>query len=148
MCPSFEDICLKLKNRDYKLTPQRQVILKAFLNNRGSHLSAEDIHSMVKKENPDLGLATVYRTLDLLAELGVLQKMDFNDGKARFELKDSGAHHHHHLICLDCGKVEEFDADLLDKLEDKINEKTGFEIINHRVKFYGYCNKCKGLDQE
>ena len=146
MSKSFEDICLELKNREYKLTPQRQVILRVFMNNRGSHLSAEDVYSMVKRHNPDVGLATVYRTLDLLADLEVLQKMDFGDGKARFELNDTEAHHHHHLICLNCGKVEEFDADLLERLEASIEEKTGFEIINHRLKFFGYCTDCKRLE--
>lgn len=143
MSKSFEEICNELKNKDYKLTPQRQTILRAFLNNTDRHLSAEELYAMVKKENPEIGLATVYRTLDLLADLGVVQKMDFGEGKSRFELNDGEAHHHHHLICLDCGKVEEFDLDLLEDLEHNIEQKTEFSITDHRLKFYGYCSKCK-----
>ena len=141
---SFEDICGELKSKEYKLTPQRMTILRVFLDNAGGHVSAEELYAMVKKENPDIGLATVYRTLDLLAEMGILMKMDFGDGKARFEMSDREVHHHHHLICLNCGKVEEFDLDLLETLEESIENKTGFEIVDHRLKFYGYCGECKG----
>lgn len=141
---SFDDICRELKKKEYKLTPQRLTILQVFMDNAGGHISAEELYSLVKKENPEIGLATVYRTLDLLAELGILMKMDFGDGKARFELCDNELHHHHHLICLSCGKVEEFDMDLLESLEDSISCKTGFKIVDHRLKFYGYCRKCQG----
>jgi Fur family ferric uptake transcriptional regulator len=134
---------MELKSKEYKLTPQRMTILKVFMENAVGHVSAEELYSMVKKENPDVGLATVYRTLDLLAELGILMKMDFGDGKARFELSDREVHHHHHLICLNCGKVQEFDIDLLEALEESINSKTGFEVVDHRLKFYGYCGDCK-----
>ena len=89
-------------------------------------------------------MATVYRTLDLLAELDILTKMDFGDGKARFELNNLEVHHHHHLICLSCGRVEEVDVDFLEALEDNISQQTGFEIVNHRLKFFGYCSECKG----
>jgi len=141
---TFEDICVELKNKEYKLTPQRRIILKVFLEKDSSHLSAEELYSIVKESYPEIGLATVYRTLDLLAELGILQKMDFGDGKSRFELNDEDVHHHHHLICISCGKVQEFELDLLESLEDSIHENMGFEIINHRLKFYGYCSECKG----
>jgi len=140
---AFEEICGKLKDKEYKLTPQRRIILKVIMEKDKRHLSAEEIYSIVKESFPDIGLATVYRTLDLLAELGILQKMDFGDGKARFELNDEDVHHHHHLICLSCGKVEEFDLDLLESLEESISKKTNFDIINHRLKFYGYCSECK-----
>ena len=144
MSKTFEDICVELKNKEYKLTPQRRIILKVFLEKDSSHLSAEELYSIVKESYPEIGLATVYRTLDLLAELGILQKMDFGDGKSRFELNDEDVHHHHHLICISCGKVQEFELDLLESLEDSIHENMGFEIINHRLKFYGYCSECKG----
>lgn len=144
MPSAFEEICGKLRDKEYKLTPQRRIILKVIMEKNKRHLSAEEIYSIVKESFPDIGLATIYRTLDLLAELGILQKMDFGDGKARFELNDEDVHHHHHLICLSCGKVEEFDLDLLESLEESISEKTGFDIVDHRLKFYGYCSECKG----
>ena len=143
MYRSFEEICKELKSKEYKLTPQRMEILKVFMENSDGHVSTEELYSLVKKKNADIGLATVYRTLDLLAELGILMKMDFGDGKARFELSDREVHHHHHLICLNCGKVEEFDLDLLEAVEENIENSTGFEIVDHRLKFYGYCGECK-----
>ncbi|MDN5293621.1 MAG: Fur family transcriptional regulator, ferric uptake regulator [Eubacteriales bacterium] len=140
----LERICQKMSEKDYRLTPQRQVILKIFLDNMDRHLSAEEVYQLVKKEHPKIGLATVYRTLDLLAELDVLQKMNFGDGRSRYELSsDEDTHHHHHLICLRCQRVLEFEDDLLEELEDSIEARSGFKIVNHQVKFYGYCRDCQ-----
>jgi len=140
----FELICDRLRNHSYKLTPQRQTILRTFLENVNRHLSAEDVYMLVKHEYPDLGLATVYRTLDILAELGVLQKNDFGDGRLRYEFTRRDEHHHHHLICLRCGSVSEFDDDLLESLETMIAKKNLFQVIDHDLKFYGYCETCQG----
>lgn len=143
MSKTYEAICHSLAEKDYKLTPQRRIILQAFMNNAERHLSAEDIYSIVKAENPDIGLATVYRTLELLAEIGVLQKLNFGDGRSRYEFAEDEEHHHHHLICLCCGEVMEFTDDLLESLETTIAGKTDFKIIDHQLKFYGYCKKCQ-----
>lgn len=140
----LERICQKMSEKDYRLTPQRQVILKIFLDNMDRHLSAEEVYQLVKKEHPEIGLATVYRTLELLAELDVLQKMNFGDGRSRYELSsDEDTHHHHHLICLRCQRVLEFEDDLLEELENRIEARSGFKIVNHQVKFYGYCRDCQ-----
>lgn len=137
----LEEIMARLQEHDYKLTPQRQLVVQALLKSSGEHLSAEEVYNMVKRESPDIGLATVYRTLDLLSELGILHKMDFGDGRARFEFADE-AHHHHHLICVSCGAVAEFGEDLLDSLEDEVERRTGFRVTDHQLKFYGYCRSC------
>lgn len=142
MHPELEEVYKKLHEKDYKVTPQRQIILKSFLEHSQKHLSAEDVYKIVKEKSSEIGLATVYRTLDLLAELDILQKMDFGDGKSRYELSQRDVHHHHHLICLKCGDVEEFEDDLLETVEAAITRKTAFEIIDHQVKFFGYCAKC------
>ncbi|HHY28645.1 MULTISPECIES: Fur family transcriptional regulator [Desulfitobacterium] len=139
----YQKICELLRHHSYKLTPQRQTILKAFLENEDQHLSAEDTFMMVKHNYPDIGLATVYRTLDLLAELGILQKNDFGDGRSRYEFNRKDEHHHHHLICIKCGDVSEFDDDLLESLEAEIEKRNGYQVVDHDLKFYGYCNKCK-----
>lgn len=134
----------KFKERDYKLTPQRQIILQVFIDNRDKHLSAEDVHNIVRQQSNDIGLATVYRTLELLSELDILQKMDFGDGRSRYEINETDTpHHHHHLICLSCGKVIEFEDDLLEDLENVIAKSSNFTIIDHQVKFYGYCQECR-----
>ncbi|MDA8211720.1 MAG: Fur family transcriptional regulator [Clostridia bacterium] len=143
MSKTYESICHRMSEKDYKLTPQRRVILHAFMDNSERHLSAEDIYGIVKSQHPEIGLATVYRTLELLAEIGVLQKMNFGDGRSRYEFAQDEEHHHHHLICLGCGSVLEFTDDLLESLESTIAGKTGFKILDHQLKFYGYCKKCQ-----
>lgn len=140
---TLETVKKKLYEKEYKLTPQRRIVLEIFMENPEKHLSAEDVYGMVKKTNPEIGLATVYRTLDLFADLDILQKMDFGDGRARYEFYESEVHHHHHLICMRCGSVAEFEDDLLEALETTIQKKNRFEIVDHQLKFYGYCKKCK-----
>lgn len=140
---TFKEVCEKLSDKDYKLTPQRRIILKIFLENVDKHLSAEDIYGIVKLQNPEIGLATVYRTLDLFADLDILQKMNFGDGRSRYEFNEEENHHHHHLICTNCGHVTEFEDDLLESLEAHILKKSKFKISDHQVKFYGICEKCQ-----
>lgn len=132
----------KLQQLNYKITPQRQVILKAFLENTTEHLSAEEVYNIVKVDYPDIGLATIYRTLDLLAEIDVLKKINFGDNRTRYELDQQETHYHHHMICLGCGRVQEFDDDLLETLEKLLTQKTGFHITDHQLKFFGYCREC------
>ena len=90
----------KLKEAGYKLTPQRLAILTAIEENKGKHLNTEEIYDLVKQRNPEMGLATVYRTLQLLEELEVVSSLNLEDGCIRYELyNDEGHHNHHHLIC-------------------------------------------------
>ncbi|HHZ12732.1 MAG: Fur family transcriptional regulator [Caldicoprobacterales bacterium] len=134
---------MALKKNGYKLTSQRKATLKTILENQGKHLSTEEIFVKVRESNPQIGLATVYRTLLLLEELGILIKHNFEDGRYRYELSHPEQDHdHHHLICLKCGEVSEVKEDLLDSLEDIIDRNYGFKVANHKVKFYGYCKKC------
>lgn len=140
---TMDNIRQKFHDKECKLTPQRQKILKVFMDNEAKHLSAEDVYSILKKKHPDIGLATVYRTLDLLADMEVLQRMDFGDGRCRYEFTQNEIHHHHHLICTRCGMVTEFADDLLDSLEEAIAKRSGFEVVDHQLKFFGYCTKCR-----
>lgn len=138
------DIRQKFQEKQYKLTPQRRIILEAFVDHQDEHLSAEDVHTIVRQHSSEIGLATVYRTLELFSELDVLQKMDFGDGRSRYEINEKTTpHHHHHLICLACNKVKEFEDDLLETLETVISRKSNFTIVDHQVKFYGYCEECQ-----
>jgi Fur family ferric uptake transcriptional regulator len=133
-----------LKEKGYKLTPQRRAILDTIIKSEGKHLTAEEIYELVKVDCPEIGLATVYRTVLLLDELGVICKLDLNDGCSRYELVHQNENHqHHHLICTNCGKVLEVEGDLLENLEKNIEEKCNFEIKNHSLKFYGLCSDCK-----
>lgn len=132
-----------LREKGYKLTPQRRAIVDIIIRNEGSHLTTEELYSLVKAECPEIGLATVYRTVQLLEELGVVSKLDLNDGCYRYELvHETENHQHHHLICSNCGKVIEVQGDLLEVLEHEIESKYNFKIKNHSVKFYGICSDC------
>ncbi|HHV72214.1 MAG TPA: transcriptional repressor [Clostridia bacterium] len=137
----------RLTNLDYKFTPQRRAVLEVLLKNPDGHLSADEIYELVKENYPEMGIATVYRTLDLLVKLDILQKLNFGDGCSRFEFSQS-EHHHHHLICLKCGKFIEVRGDLLEKLEEMITRENQFEIINHELKFYGYCSDCRNKNKD
>ncbi|MBU5254923.1 Fur family transcriptional regulator [Tissierella praeacuta] len=134
----------KLQKEGYKLTTQRRAILNTIVDNYEEHLSCDEIYNIVKKEYPDLGIATVYRTLQLFEKLNIVYKLNFDDGCSRYELStDSENHHHHHLVCLNCGKVTEVKLDLLEALEEEIESEGQFTIVDHNVKFYGYCSECK-----
>jgi Fur family ferric uptake transcriptional regulator len=133
----------KLKDKGYKLTTQRRVILDVIMENRDKHLSSEEIYDLVRLKYPEIGLATVYRTLQLFEELGIVYKLNFDDGRNRYELYHNENHQHHHLICLKCGAVIEMEGDLLENLEEAIEKTKDFEIIDHNVKFFGYCSKCR-----
>lgn len=141
---SFETLKEKLKTKGYKLTPQRKAILDVVMANQGKHLSTEDIYDIVRKDCPDIGLATVYRTLLLLSDLDVLSKINIDDGCVRYELNiHEDDHQHHHLICSNCGDILEVVDDLLEDLERRIEAEFDFQIKDHKLKFYGICSKCK-----
>ncbi len=105
----------QLHESGFKLTPQREATLLVLLENEKEHLSAEEVFFLVKKKSPEIGLATVYRTLEILTDLKIIDKVNFNDGVARYDLRKEGAKHfHHHLLCLKCGTIEEVEEDLID----------------------------------
>lgn len=126
-----------------KYTVQRQAIMDAILAHQDLHMSGEDIHAILRQKYPEMGLATVYRTLLLLEKMGLIRKTDLGDGCTRCELCSQEGHAHHHLICSCCGAVINMEDDLLDELEKQIYIKKHFVVENHSVKFYGLCEKCR-----
>lgn len=138
-----------LQDKGLKMTRQRLVVLETLAANPEHHLTAEEIYERVKVGNPDIGLATVYRTVQLLFELGLIEKIHLDDGFVRYEigaLEKRESHRHHHLICLRCGRVSAFQNDMLEALETGVKQALGFQVIDHEVKLYGYCKDC--LKQE
>jgi len=137
-----------LKSRGLKITDQRLLVLEALAACPGRHLTAEEIYEIVKTDCPKIGLATVYRTIQLLFELHLIDRINLDDGFVRYEIGDAdeneAKHHHHHLICRKCGMVMSFEDDLLESLEDRILQTTGFVVEDHEVKLYGYCKECGG----
>ena len=142
---SYIDVIkLKLKEEGYKLTPQRRSIVDIMIKNEGKHLNSEEIYDLVKVECPEIGLATVYRTLQLLDDIGAVSKLNLDDGCCRYEINlNDETHNHHHLICKKCNKIIEVEEDLLETLEEQIEKNYGFKIFDHDVKFFGMCNSCK-----
>lgn len=134
----------------YRLTVAREAILDV-LSKTSKHLSAEDIYLEIHKTYPNIGLATVYRTLELLVQTGLVLKFDFGDHRARYELSESpkGTRHHHHLICTSCNRVIDYtdfiddEIELLSRTEKGLSQKFNFRITNHLIQFYGLCDKCQ-----
>ena len=134
-----------LKEKGLKVTRQRLVVLEVLAENPEEHLTAEEIYERVKAENPDIGLATVYRTVQLLLELGLIDRINLDDGFVRYEIGDTQEHErhrHHHLLCLRCGCVFAFQKDMLEALEMGVQAALGFRVTDHEVKLYGICKDC------
>ncbi|MFS0643910.1 Fur family transcriptional regulator [Siminovitchia sp. 179-K 8D1 HS] len=141
----IERIKKQLHSASYKLTPQREATVRVLLEHEDDHLSAEDVYLLVKEKSPEIGLATVYRTLELLTELKVVDKINFGDGVSRYDLRQEGADHfHHHLICIECGAVDEIQEDLLGDVEKVVEHDWNFKIKDHRLTFHGICWRCQG----
>ena len=147
MSVSQESFKKKLKEKGLKVTNQRLLVLQVLAENKDRHMTAEDIYELVKEDYPEIGLATIYRTVELLLEMQLVDRISLDDGCARYEIGEffdgEERHHHHHLIWKTCGKVLPFKDDLLDELERHIEEETGFHVLDHELKFYGQCSECR-----
>ena len=130
-----------LKTAGLKATTPRIKILELLESGADQHFSAEDIFSVLKDNGDDIGLATVYRVLTQFEEAGIVCRHRFEDGRALFELNTG--EHHDHIVCLQCGKVEEFVDEVIEKRQREIAAKAGFEMTDHCLYIYGLCNTCK-----
>jgi Fur family ferric uptake transcriptional regulator len=126
-----------IQRKGLKTTRQRNTIISVFFRLRG-HISVEELLNEVKKVNPRIGYATVYRTLHLLVESNLVEERRFGDGLARYE-GHSDVEHHDHMICLECGMISEFFNPRLEALQEKLAEENNFEIFRHRLELYGAC---------
>jgi Fur family ferric uptake transcriptional regulator len=121
-----------------RATRQRDVIVEAFLGTH-RHVSAEELYRAVRRRHPNIGVATVYRTLRLLTESGVATARYFGDGQASYEVAE---HHHDHLICLSCGKILEFENEAIERLQLEVANQHEFLVTHHKLELYGYCARC------
>ena len=135
-----KSITATLKTYGYKLTPQRRAVIRAVASNQ-DHLTPAAIYEKVHQDHPDIGLVTVYRTLDILAELGLICELHAGGSCRSYTLSTSG--HHHHLICSSCGTVVDVTGYHLAGLEQRLSRKTGFEIKDHLLEFIGLCQACQ-----
>ena len=128
-----------LKASGLKATLPRLKILEIFQNSEVRHLTAEDVYKILLTENMDVGLATVYRVLTQCEQAGLLHRNHFETGKAIFEL--NAGSHHDHLVCLDCGRVEEFYDEEIESRQHRIAAELGVHISDHALAIYGNCTK-------
>jgi Fur family ferric uptake transcriptional regulator len=128
-----------LKASGLKATLPRLKILEIFQNSEVRHLTAEDVYKTLLTENMDVGLATVYRVLTQFEQAGLLNRNHFETGKAIYEL--NAGTHHDHLVCLDCGRVEEFFDAEIEQRQQSIARARGFALQEHALSLYGNCTK-------
>ena len=130
----------ELKKAGLKVTLPRLKILKILENSKEHHLSAEDIYRFLVESDEDIGLATVYRVLTQFEEAGLVVRHNFESEQAVFEI-DHGEHHDH-LVCVKCGRVEEFVDLVIEKRQEEIARNAGYSITDHSLNIYGICKKC------
>lgn len=128
-----------LKNIGLKATLPRLKILELFQSSAQRHMTAEDVYRQLMQQNMDIGLATVYRVLMQFEQADILKRSHFESERAVYELNEG--EHHDHLVCLDCGRVEEFHDPDIEALQVKIAKKKGFEIADHALSLYARCSK-------
>ena len=130
-----------IQGHQLKLTRQRQIILDTFLD-MPHHVSAEELYEASVKKNAAIGLATIYRTLHLLCQSGLVQGREFGDGQTRYEVVYNH-NHHDHLVCTRCGKIIEFENMDIEFLQEEVAREHSFQINSHKLELYGYCQDCQ-----
>ena len=137
----YKELDHYLETKQLKQTKQRQTVIDVFLESQ-KHVDAEGLQKNIKDRGFNIGLATVYRTLNLLREAGLVEQRSFSDGRTLFEISHPDEHHDH-LVCLKCQKVVEFENEKIEKLQDEVAEKYGFDLITHRLDLFGHCSECQ-----
>jgi len=130
-------------------TAPREAILD-LVSRTSKHMSAKEIYAALYRMYPGIGLTTVYRTLDLLVRMGLINKFSFGDGASRYEYKFEGKKgHHHHLVCSGCGRIIDYsdfleeELELVGRTERHLSEKYNFKVLGHNIEFYGLCERCQ-----
>ena len=131
----------RLRELGYRLTPQRLMILEA-VEAADDHISAEEIYVQVRERYPHMNISTIYRTLELLKELGLVFATDMGDGRVRYHFSDKG--HHHHLVCQKCGAIYDLDEAVLRPLQDTLRRKYHFRADISHLAIFGRCARCGG----
>ncbi|OCQ96543.1 transcriptional repressor [Oscillatoriales cyanobacterium USR001] len=136
----FNSLKNELNQRGCRLTPQRETILNVFQNlPEGNHLSAEELYNFLKSQGENISLSTVYRTLHLMSNIGILRELELAEGHKHYELNLPRNHQHHHLICLQCHKTFEFNDESILKIGNKQVEKAGVELLDCQLTVRAVC---------
>lgn len=129
----------KLKLKQIRITPQRHAIL-TYMFKTNSHPSADEIYRTLEKDFPNMSVATVYNNLKVFLEAGLVEELLFGDNSSRYEIKNEP---HYHIICRNCGKIEDVFSSCLSDMEEKVSEQTGYIVDDHKVEFFGVCCECQ-----
>lgn len=134
-----------LKEHNLRITPQRKAIFQVLYDRRGHHLETENIYELlvVREGKEKIGLATVYRTMELFEKIGIVSKLSMENSPARYELIIYDKLMHHHLVCLKCGQVQEIEDRFTEDLKMQIFKDKGFRVADKPIKIYGYCSRCR-----
>ncbi len=132
----------ELKNRNFRITAQRELIMKIFAETPEEHLSVEEVYRKLLDKRSRISKATVYRTVELLSDLDLLRKIEIDEGIVRYELASSSKHKKQHAICTDCGEVYQLSDDLIERFEKMVEDELGFKAEDRNIKLYGKCKKC------
>ncbi len=130
-----------LAKNKLKQTKQRRLIIEYFLGMK-NHVDAEELYEIARRKGSNVGLATIYRTLNLLKDAGLVDQNSFVNGRAVYEIAEPGQHHDH-LICTSCGKVIEFANDKIEDLQLEVAKSLGFQLSSHRLDLFGLCPHCQ-----
>jgi Fur family ferric uptake transcriptional regulator len=134
----------ELNSKGWRLTPQRETILKIFQElPEANHLSAEDLHDKLLEVDTGISLSTVYRTVKLLARLGILRELELAEGHKHYELNQSYPHHHHHLVCVRCNQTIEFKSNSILQVGSKQAQKHGFKLLDCQLTIHAVCPECQ-----
>jgi Fur family ferric uptake transcriptional regulator len=141
---SLNDVILNLRdiytNNGYKFTPQREIVITELLKTKKRHLSCQEIYNMVKEKRPSIGLSTVYRTVAILADIGILKEAFIDEDAMKYEMCIE--YNHFHLVCKKCGAVIEVKDNSLNKFSKEIYKNYSFNITSSGHTFYGLCSDC------
>jgi Fur family peroxide stress response transcriptional regulator len=136
----FEELVNKLREREYRLTPQRIALLRLLAASEG-HPSASQLYDQIKDQFPTTSLATVYKTLNVLKEIDEVLELGFSDGDNRYD--GNKPYPHPHLVCINCQRILDPEVSLAQNLIQKVAHSSGYQIISHRLDFYGLCPDCQ-----
>ena len=146
MAHAIEVFARYLTSKDLKLTKERKAVLQEIFRHPG-HLEAEELAHNLRKKSKRASRATIYRTLDLLVESGIVRKVDLGHGHSHYELGLDHPHHEH-MICIKCGRVLEFSDRSIEKALSRLCTESGFEHTSHRFQIFGYCDRCKKAERQ
>lgn len=146
---NIDNIITDISEKNHiRLTHQRKKVIEILISNSNRHISAEDIYNLIKNKDDSIGLATIYRTIKILEDKGIVIRHDFGNGEAKYEFIMKEKEKHDHLICKHCGKIIEIVGILPDDLHEKVLEKKGFHCKDFHLIIYGYCNECNAMQNQ